>query len=213
LLFTLFKDDGTENQVSTGNLQPRVFRYRSRSQEFELAELGIPRTAFVKTNNSFWFPVPVLRVQHPHRLRRYATWPTIPTEAVGLGTAEKKKFELQSNAFHTVFHPATGYRSFLHELRANRSPALNVREELYLHKAWFELVSIYTTHDMTQTSDRSVAILGLALAIQDGKQHLEYGVVSGAITCFSNYCGSSNQDESRNQPSTGSDLGHGKVLR
>jgi hypothetical protein len=29
--------------------------------------------------------------KHPHRLRSHARWPTIPTKAVRLGTAEKKK--------------------------------------------------------------------------------------------------------------------------
>lgn len=88
---------------------------------------------------------------------------------------KRKNFELQSNSFHTVFNPVTGYRSFFHELRANRSPILSVQEELYLHKMWFELVSRYMTHEMTSFSDQSLAILGLAQEVQDGRQDLEYG--------------------------------------
>ncbi len=113
-------------------------------------------------------------MQHPHRLRSHARWPTILKKAVGFGTTEKNFFELQSNVFHTVFNPVTGYRSFFHGLRANRSPALSVQEELYFHKTWFELVSRSTIHEMTSIPDRSLVILGLARAIQDGRQDLEY---------------------------------------
>lgn len=126
------------------------------------------------TNYPFWFPVPVLRVQHPHRLRSHATWPTIPTKTVGVGTVEKKNFELHSNAFHTIYNPVTGYRRSFHELRVNRSATLGIHEELYLHNAWFELVSRVTSNNMTSTLDPKVAILGLARAIQDGEQYLEY---------------------------------------
>jgi hypothetical protein len=87
---------------------------------------------------------------------------------------KRKNYQLQSNAFHTVFNPVTGYRNSFNELRANRSKALTVHEELYLHKRWFELVFWFTRCKMMNISDHSMAILGLAQAIQDGEQDLEY---------------------------------------
>jgi hypothetical protein len=54
----------------------------------------------------------------------------------------------------------TRYRSFFHELRAHRSPALSAQEDLYLHNAWFELVARVMSHNMTLTFDRRGVILG-----------------------------------------------------
>jgi hypothetical protein len=87
---------------------------------------------------------------------------------------KRQNFELQSNTVHSIFNPVNGYRNSFHQLRANRSTTLSEKEELHLHKTWFELVSRFTRCKMINISDRKVAILGLAHAIQDGEATLEY---------------------------------------
>jgi Heterokaryon incompatibility protein (HET) len=86
--------------------------------------------------------------------------------------AKRRKFQLQSNAIHSVFNPVTGYRGSFNELRANRSTTLSLKEELHLHKTWFELVCRFTRSNMMEPSDRTLAIMGLSQAVQDREEKL-----------------------------------------
>ncbi|PMD66547.1 HET-domain-containing protein, partial [Hyaloscypha bicolor E] len=57
---------------------------------------------------------------------------------------------------------------------SNREKTLSAGWEIYLHGRWAELVIPFTRCKITEPSDRTNALLGLAQAIQDGDKELRY---------------------------------------
>ncbi|KAF4633853.1 hypothetical protein G7Y89_g4264 [Cudoniella acicularis] len=72
------------------------------------------------------------------------------------------------------YNPVTGYRAAFDTLRQNKFSEPTQEQRFQLHQRWFELVAMYTSAQMTQSSDRLVGILGIAKGIQGDKNQSEY---------------------------------------
>jgi hypothetical protein len=67
----------------------------------------------------------------------------------------------------------SGYRGAFENLTLPPSTKQIPRQQLRLHQRWFELVSMYTSGQLTQSTDRLMGISGIAKSIQNERE-LEY---------------------------------------
>lgn len=81
---------------------------------------------------------------------------------------------LDTNVFPSVYNPVDGYRAFSNLLRSDYSTKLNENAQICANQYWAQLLEIYTRANMHQSSDRSIAILGLAQRIAASGNGLWY---------------------------------------
>ncbi|EPE30492.1 hypothetical protein GLAREA_03459 [Glarea lozoyensis ATCC 20868] len=74
------------------------------------------------------------------------------------------------------YDSVTGYRAAFNTLRQSEPtlPSDTHFLQLRLHASWYELVTMYTSADLTNTSDRLIAIYGIAQGIQDPQDPPNY---------------------------------------
>ena len=78
------------------------------------------------------------------------------------------------NVVAEIFDDAVfGYRGAFQNLTLQPSTVQTPRQQLRLHQRWFELVSMYTSGQLTQPTDRLMGISGIAKKIQN-QRGLEY---------------------------------------
>jgi pterin-4a-carbinolamine dehydratase len=92
------------------------------------------------------------------------------------GTSRAKKRTLTRSAafISSQYDPVTGYRAAFNALRRGRSEITDHKKLLRLHICWFKLVAMYTSAKLTKSSDRLIAIYGIAKGIQGDEDTPEY---------------------------------------
>ncbi|KAF4975202.1 hypothetical protein FZEAL_7978 [Fusarium zealandicum] len=184
------------SQIENGTLSQRAWAFQERLLSRRIVHFGSSllffecRTHFTSelmqtaiTEGSHIMSIDGLRYDVQDLGDRFSMSNRHITKYEKLPNRARKRRIQESNPKYRPVHvrdsffqsPALSNRGAFNFLqRATRTPDSTLDAILKLHQCWYQLVEAYTGAQLTLSSDRTVAVNGIAQAIGEGKEDLQY---------------------------------------